>query len=77
MGNFMPIFLHFIGGAFSGPRRSNDSKPSQEYWCELKQFLSLTCEARQASRKCMENAIDSSLVPRPSRAPARKRGSGI
>ena len=45
--------------AFSGPRRSNDSKPSHEYGRELKQFLLLTCEAQQASRKCMENAIDS------------------
>ena len=49
-------------GAFSGPRCSNDSKPSHEYGRELKQFLSLTCEARQASRKCMENAIDSRLL---------------
>ena len=51
----MPILLH------SGHRCSNDSKPSHEYGRELKQFLSLTCEARQASRKFMENAIDSRL----------------
>ena len=45
--------------AFSGPRHSNDSKPSHEYECELKL---LTCDAKQASRKCMENAvIDSRL----------------
>ena len=47
--------------AFSGPRCSNDSKPSHEYGRELKQFLLLTCEAQQDSRKCMENTIDSRL----------------
>ena len=46
----MPIFLHFIGG----PSRGLDSQT-------FLKFLSLTCEARQASRKCMENAIDSRL----------------
>ena len=57
----MPIFFLTHRWAFSGPRYSNDSKPSHEYGCELKQVLSLTCEAQQASRKCMENAIDSPL----------------
>ena len=45
--------------AFSGSRYSNDSKPSHGYECELKL---LTCDAKQVSRKCMENAvIDSRL----------------
>ena len=34
----MPIFPHSIGGP---SRRSNDSKPSHEYGCELKQFYHL------------------------------------
>ena len=60
-GNFMPVYPHFIGGPSRGLDAQTIVKPSQEYWCGLKQFLSLTCEARQASRKCMENAIDSRL----------------
>ena len=56
----MSIFLHFIGGPSQG-------LDSQTIVClamsmgVLKQFLSLTCEAQHASRKCMENAIDSRL----------------
>ena len=59
----MPIFLHFIGGPSRGlDAQTIVSLAMSIYGRELKQFLSLTtCEAQQASRKCMENAIDSRL----------------
>ena len=49
------LFPHFE----DGPSLGLDSMPSHEYGCELTQFLSLPCEAQHASRKCIENAIDS------------------
>ena len=42
--------------AFSGPQRSND-----EYEYEIK---SLTCEAKQGSKKCIENAVIDSRLQR-------------
>ena len=60
-GKLYAYISSFHRWAFSGPRCSNDSKPSHEYGCELTQFLSFPCEAQHASRKCMENAIDSRL----------------
>ena len=56
----MPIAISSLHRwAFSGRRYSNDSKPSHNYECELKL---LTCDAKQASRKCMENAVIDSIA---------------